>query len=40
MYREVVVNSRYNVSPIHLQALLGVRNFTKMIPVCADCQNV
>jgi hypothetical protein len=27
---------RYNVSSIHLHALLGVRNFTKVVRVCAD----
>jgi hypothetical protein len=29
-------NHRYNVSPIHLHAVLGVGNFTKMVHVCAD----
>jgi hypothetical protein len=27
---------RYNVSPIHLHAILGVGNFTKMVSMCAD----
>jgi hypothetical protein len=29
-------NQRYNVSAIHLHAILGVRNFTKVVRVCAD----
>jgi hypothetical protein len=29
-------NRRCNVSPIHLRAVLGVGNFTKVIRVCAD----
>jgi hypothetical protein len=28
-------NHRYNVLPIHLRALLGVGNFTKVVGVCA-----
>jgi hypothetical protein len=29
-------NHHYNVSPIRLHALLGVRNFTKVVHVCTD----
>jgi hypothetical protein len=29
-------NHQYNICPIHLQTLLGVRNFTKVVRVCAD----
>jgi hypothetical protein len=29
-------NHRNNVSPVHLHALVGVGNFTKVIRVCAD----
>jgi hypothetical protein len=30
-------NGWYNVSPIHVLALLGVGKFTKVVRVCADC---
>jgi hypothetical protein len=30
-------NHRYNVSPVHLHALLGVGNFAKVVRMCADC---
>jgi hypothetical protein len=29
-------NYRYNVSPCHLHALLGVGNFRKVVHVCPD----
>jgi hypothetical protein len=29
-------NHQYNVSPIHLHALLCVGNFTEVVRVCAD----
>jgi hypothetical protein len=29
-------NHRYNVSPIHLHALFGMRICTKVVRVCAD----
>jgi len=28
-------NHRYNISPIHLEALLGMENFTNVAHVCA-----
>jgi hypothetical protein len=32
----MVTNHWCNVSPIHLRALLGVGNFTKVVHMCAD----
>jgi hypothetical protein len=32
----MVTNHRYNVSPVHLHALLCVGKFTKVARVCAD----
>jgi hypothetical protein len=29
-------NHGYNVSPVHLHALLGVGNFTKVVRLCAN----
>jgi hypothetical protein len=29
-------NHRYNVSPIHKHAVLGVEDFTKVVSVCAE----